>query len=197
MIYSQAKYELLTASGEECQQFFVENDYKLELAYYMLFHKEPLQARKLFLSIIDSDIRAHWGAVFASLCEAKVEGYPSYMELRNFFEIDFNILFTYYLGDYIENICAYIDWLVSINPEMFKYIGRVFMKNKYYDFGLNYLKQGINYFYNDPELHYLLAEYYFLNSDAESAQKYANSCLKVLPDYYPAIAILKKLEQNL
>ena len=69
------------------------------------------------------------------------------------------------------------------------------MKNKYYDFGLDFLERGINSFYNDPELHYLLAEYYMSVSDKEKAAKYLQSCLKVLPEYYPAEKMIKELSK--
>ncbi|MBR6099279.1 hypothetical protein IKP85_05985 [bacterium] len=193
--YLKAKEELVTAGSDDCQQFFAENGYKLELAYYNLFHQNIPGARKIFLSLSEHDIRAHWGAFFSSLCQGKVEGYSSYLELRNFYEIDFNILFKYYLGNYVEEVCKYIDWLAVSNPEIYKYTGRVFMKNKYYDFGLYFLERGISSFYNDPELHYLLAEYYMSVSDREKAAKYLQSCLKVLPEYYPAEKMIKELSK--
>lgn len=196
-LYTKAITELLTAENDDCQQFFELNGCILELAYYHLLHQQPNRAQKLFLSLSDKDIRAHWGAFFSSLCTGNVTGYASYLELRNFFEIDFNLLFVYYLGNYVEEICKYTDWLAVTNPEIFKYIGRVFLKNKYYDFGLYFLQQGISNFYNDPELHYLFAEYYLSISDAESADKYTKSCLNILPGYYPALMLQKKLISSL
>ena len=195
LLYLKAKEELLTASSDDCRQFFAENGYKLELAYYNLLHQKIDEARKIFLSLSQYDIRAHWGAFFSSLCQGKIEGYSSYLELRNFYEIDLNILFAYYLGNYIEEICKYIDWLAVTNPEIYKYTGRVFLKNKYYDFGLYFLERGISSFYNDPELHYLLAEYYWSVSETEKAVKYLKSCLEVLPEYYPAEKMLKELSK--
>lgn len=71
-------------------------------------------------------------------------------------EIDLNFLMKYYKGEYVENIIKYSDWLCTINPEVHKYIGRVFLKCGYEQEGLYFLKQAEDYFYNDPELHYLL-----------------------------------------
>ena len=192
-LYIKAKTELLTAGSDDCQQFFVSNGCVLELAYFNLLHQNLGEAEKLFLSIQEEDIRAHWGAFFSSLCSGSVKGFASYLELRNFFEIDFNLLFLYYLGDYVEEICKYTDWLAVTNPEMYKYIGRVFMKNKYVDFGMYFLEKGLNYFYKDPELHYLLAEHYLSISDKEKSLKYINSCIQVLPGYYPAEKLRKEL----
>ncbi|MEE3349770.1 MAG: hypothetical protein VZR09_07000 [Candidatus Gastranaerophilaceae bacterium] len=194
--YLKAREELLTAGNPACQQFFADNGYVLEYAYAELIFGNPEQAKKIFLSIAGHDIRAHWGAFLSSMCMGKLEGYPSYMELRNFFEIDLQLLFTYYIGNYVENICNYSDWLFTINPEIYKYIGRVFLKNDYIDIGLNFLKRGKDKFFNDPELHYLLAEYYFRTNKHESAEEYINNCLMILPEYYPAISLRQKLNNN-
>lgn len=194
--YLKAREELLTAGNPACQQFFADNGCVLEYAYAELIFGNPEQAKKIFLSVAGHDIRAHWGAFLSSMCMGKLEGYPSYMELRNFFEIDLQLLFTYYMGNYVENICNYSDWLFTINPEIYKYIGRVFLKNDYIDIGLNFLKRGKDKFFNDPELHYLLAEYYFRTNKRESAEEYINNCLMILPEYYPAVSLRQKLNNN-
>ena len=194
--YIKAREELLTAGSPACQQFFADNGYVLEDAYSELIFGSPERAKKVFLSIAEHDIRAHWGAFLSSMCMGKLEGYPSYMELRNFFEIDLQLLFTYYMGNYVENICNYSDWLFTINPEVYKYIGRVFLKNNYADIGISFLKRGKDKFFNDPELHYLLAEYYFNVNNYESAREYVNNCLTILPEYYPAVRLSQKLNNN-
>ncbi len=194
--YIKAREELLTAGNPACQQFFADNGYLLESAYAELFLGSCEKSKKMFLNIIDFDVRAHWGAFFASMCSGRIEGYPTYMELRNFFEIDFQVLFNYYLGNYVENICKYDEWLFSINPEIYKYIGRVFLKNNYDNFGIVFLKKGKDKFFNDPELHYLLAEYYFNTKDYVLAQEYVDSCLRILPEYYPAVRMHQKLNTD-
>jgi len=194
LTYLQAKEELLTDSGTDCQQFFKDNGYILELGYYELLHKNCSEARKLFSSIAENDIRANWGAYLASLCNNHISGYPSYMEIRNFFEVDLQLLLNYYLGDYVENICSYSEILGDINSEVYKYMGRVFLKNNYTTLGLIYLRQGEDCFYKDPELHYLFAEYYYKIKDYETAKMYINRCLRLLPEYYPAIKLYKILE---
>ena len=105
---------LLTAETIDCQQFFDDNNMILESAYYDLVHKNLTNAKKKFFKIQNQDIRAHWGYILTSLIQESIEGLPSYFELRNFYEVDLEILFTYYLGDYLEKICKYNDWLYTI-----------------------------------------------------------------------------------
>lgn len=194
--YKKAVNKLLASDIDGCRQFFAENGYTLEEAYCEILEDRPQNAKKLFLSIVDKDIRAHWGVFFTGLIQGNVQGYPSYFELRNFLEIDMNILVKYFKGDYIENIVKYADWLYSFNPEVHKFIGRVFINNNLKDFGMAFLERGKNYFYNDPELHYLLAEAYYNQNNYEECEKSIDNCLYVLPDYYPAIALQKKLKLN-
>ncbi len=191
--YKTAVNKLLASEIDGCPQFFAQNGYVLEEAYCEILQDKPQNAKALFLSIVDKDIRAHWGVFFSGLIEGKIEGYPSYFELRNFLEIDMNILFTYFKGNYIENIVKYADWLFTINPEVHKFIGRVFLNHNINDYGMYFLERGKNYFYNDPELHYLLAEAYYKQGNLKECKHALNSCLGVLPEYYPALAMLKKL----
>lgn len=193
-LYTKALKELFTAGKGDCKQFFASNNCVLELAYYNLYNQNPEEAKRLFQTLIEEDIRAHWGMFFTTLCTGKLAGYPSYFELRNFFEIDFNILFTYYLGQYIEEICKSSDWLSVTNPEIYKYIGRVFLKNGYEEYGLYFLEKAKENFYKDPELHYLFAEYFNSTDQKDKALKFAKSCLEILPRYYPAEKLLKELQ---
>ena len=195
-LYEKALDEMLTASSDDCQHFFVENNCVLELAYWELLHKNPQKAAKIFETIADKDIRAHWGIFVSHLVQGEAHGYPTYFELRNFFEIDLDLFFTYYLGNYIENIIRYADWLFTINPEVLKFIGRSFLVNGYDKYGLLFLKQAREYFFNDPEMHYLLAEYYMRENDFTNAQEAVRCCLDILPAYFPALSLQKKLKLN-
>ena len=194
--YSKAKEKLLAAADSDCQQFFIKNSLVLETAYYELLNNKPVNARKLFLQISDMDIRAHWGAFISAMVTGKIDEYPSYFELRNFFEIDLNLFLQRYLGNYVENIVKYLDWLCTINPEVHKFTGRVFLKNGYTEYGLFYLNRAQDYFFQDPELHYLLAEYFVSVNDLDNANISLKNCLKILPEYFPAINLQKKLNIN-
>lgn len=185
--YLKAKEELLTAQEGGCQQFFIENNCLLELGYYFLFHKNIDDAVRYFEILEEFEPRARWGKFLAKLSVDKIEGYPTYFELRNFLEIDLDIMLKYYLGDYVENIVQYSDWMSNINPEVQKFIGRVFFKNGYDDWGYFYFKKARDTFFNDPELHYLFAEYFYSKNDLVNVELSLENCLTILPEYYPAI----------
>lgn len=191
--YQKAKEELLTGKIDDCQQFFVKNGYMLELAYARLLCEDVEGAKKLFSAIENNDIRAHWALFMISLIEGEAQEYPSYFELRNFLEIDLNILITYYKGDYVEKIIRYADYMYTINPEVHKFIGRVLYNNGLVEQGLFFLNRAKSYFYHDPELHYLLGYIYFSQGKLDEAQKALENGLRILPEYYPTENLLKNI----
>lgn len=194
--YKNAKEKLLTSLDFECQQFFIKNGCILENAYCELLNDNIQKAVMLLSAIKDNDIRAHWASFMISMIQDNIKEYPSYFEIRNFLEIDLNILLTYFKGNYVEKIIRYADFMFTINPEVHKYIGRVFYNNKFEEQGMFFLERARNYFYHDPELHYLLAYIYFNNKDFTKAEKSLNDCLYILPAYFPAKNLLKKIKDK-
>ena len=192
--YKKAKEKLLTELDSDCQQFFIKKGYILENAYYELLSENIEKSKNLFNAIKNNDIRAHWALFLISMIDGDIKEYPSYFELRNFLEIDLNILLHYFKGDYVEKIIRYADFMFTINPEVHKYIGRVFYNNDYFDQGMFFLERAKSYFYHDPELHYLSAYIYYNNHQIEKAQKALDDCVRILPEYYPAVNLLKKIK---
>ncbi len=192
--YKNAKQKLLTDLDKDCQQFFIKNGYMLENAYYELLSDNINKAKILFDAIKDYDIRAHWASFMISMINSDIREYPSYFEIRNFLEIDLNILLHYFKGDYVQSIIGYSDFLFTINPEVHKFIGRVFYNNDYPEQCMFFLDKAKNYFYHDPELHYLLAYIYYKNGDYKRAEKALNECVYILPGYFPAVNLMEKLK---
>lgn len=192
--YKKAKEKLLAGFKEGCQQFFVKNGCVLEDAYLNFFAGNLEYAKRHFELIEDVDVRAHWALFEISLIEGDVQEYPSYFEIRNFLEIDLNILITYCQGTFVEKIIRYADYMYTINPEVHKFIGRVLYNNGLKEQGLFFLNRAKSYFYHDPELHFLLAYIYFSDKDFVKAKKSVEDCLRILPNYYPAQTMKKNLE---
>lgn len=153
--YKKAKENLLTGLNLDCQQFFGKNGFGLENAYSLLFNEDLEKAKFAFSQIKDSDVRAKWALFMISLIEGNVKEYPTYLQLRNFLEIDLNLLIHYFKGDYVEKIIRYCDFMFTINPEVYKFIGRVLYNNNLEQQALFFLEKAKSYFWHDPELHYL------------------------------------------
>ena len=76
-------------------------------------------------------------------------------------------------------------------------LAAVFYNNGYLEQGMFFLDRAKSYFYHDPELHYLLAYIYYNNNQIEKAQKALEDCIKILPDYFPAESLLKKIKSEI
>ena len=191
--YNNAKQKLLTFDIDGCPRFFAENGYLLELGYCFLLSDNLKDARAAFIQAREFDKRANWALFMTNLFLNLPADYPSYFELRNFLEIDLNILIQAGKGEFVEKLISYADFFYTINPEVYKYLGRVFLNNDLEQYGYFFLMRAKDYFYNDPELHYLLAEFFFNKKDFKEAKKYAQTCLEVLPEYFPAKKMLEKI----
>ena len=195
--YNTAVNKLLTfALDDECQSFFEKNNYILELAYCLLLKGELDSAENLFKQIIDIDHRAHWGKILCGILLKKLTPYPTYFEIRNFLEIDLNLLINYQKGEFVEEIISYADIFSSVNTETYKYLGRVFWNNELYSYGKFFLEQAKNYLWQDPELHVLLANVYLAEGKKWKAINSVDTCLRILPEYFPAQDLKRKLMKN-
>ena len=197
--YDKAKENFLASQFEGCQKFFAEHGCFLELAYYEIISDNLPRARELFNKIKEIDIRADWGLYLVSMIEHKASRCPTYFELRNFLEIDLNILIQNGKGQYVQNILGYSEFMSQINPEVYKFIGRVFYNNGLKEEGMYVFEKAKEIFYQDPELHYLIALAYKEKGDNQKALHYAKTCQEILPEYCPAVMLektLQSVEQN-
>ena len=122
-----------------------------------------------------------------------VDSYPTYFQLRNFLEIDINILIQNAKGKYVQNILGYAPFMSEINPETYKFIGRVFYHNGLKKESKILFEYAKDTFFNDPELHVLISQLYLEEGNKTKALHYAKVSQKILPGYYPAIALEEQL----
>ena len=162
---------------------------------YLSILQDDLKAAKVVFSGIDSP-RAKWGISLVEILEEYLVNFPNFFGIRNFLEIDMDFLIKNEKMDYVELLLGSLDFMAEINQETYKYVGRVFLNNKLYNIAKKYFDKSKNIFYNDPELHFLLAKYYEILKDKEGETHYLNECLKILPDYYPARFMLKNISNS-
>ena len=192
--YKYYKNKLLTFNLDyECQRFFEEKEYYLELAYCKLLNDELEESLRIFDSLNDITSRARWGSVILGILLDRMTPYPTYFDLRNFLEIDINLLLNYEKGKYVDEIVNYADAFSSVNPETYKYLGRAFFNNEIYSYAKFFFERAKNYLYKDPELHYLLAQYYLKEGNIKRALNTVENCLSILPEYFPALNLKNKL----
>lgn len=190
--YEQVKKDFLSGRIKGCRAFFEQNKYYTEAGYCYIILDKLEKAQQMFEYAVKYDIRAHWGLFLLQLLSGKISRQPTYFEVRNFLEIDLNILILYCKGDYVERIIKYADFMAFYNPECYKFIGRAFWANDLIPAAMFFLRRAKDKLYNDPELHYLLAYiYYSKENDMAKSIKALETCLNILPKYAPASKLLK------
>lgn len=167
----------------------------LEHGYLLILNDDVEGAKKVFENL-DSP-RAHWAVCLTSILKGVLESAPTYFQIRNFLEIDLDFLIKNEKIDYVEMLLGALDILSVINHETFKYTARVMLANNLMSAGFNYMEKSKKVFYNDPELHFMYAKYYFGLHNYKRANFYIDECLSVLPDYYPALQLKEEIEENL
>lgn len=194
MNYITAKESLINAKIENCEVFFKENNYQLEYGYCELLKGNLNEARKIFTPIRDSDLRADWAYLFIQFMNNYIQFLPSYLQVRNFLELDIALLIKAGLPEYVENVINACDIFYEINSESYKFIARVMFNYNYPTVAKIFLNKGLDRSYNDPELHFIYGNYHLLYKNYELAKKEFQTCLEVLPEYFPAKMMLEKMK---
>lgn len=191
--YKDAKTKFLSGDFASVENFFKQNGFILEYGYCKLLSGSHFEAKSIFNSIYEQDLRAKWATGLIQFIEGYVQKVPSYFQIRNFLEIDLHMLIQAGRPEYVENIINGADLFFSVNPESYKFIARVMMFNDFDGIAFHYLQKAKDKFYYDPELHLMLAQSYLKSGEVGQAKHYINVCLGILPNYFPA----KRLRESI
>lgn len=197
MNYEEVKKDFLSGKIKGCKTYFENNNYYVEAGYCCIVLDELDKAKELFQKVQEVDTRAKWGLILLQMIKGDILTFPTYFQIRNFLELDLSILILYCKGEYVEKIIRYADFMAYYNPECYKFIGRAFWANNLMSAAMFFLRRAKDKFYQDPELHYLLA-YIFYNNDRNInlAKKALGACLGILPEYAPAKKLYAQIVQG-
>ena len=197
MNYEEVKKDFLSGKIKGCKTYFENNKYYVEAGYCCIVLDELDKAKELFQKVQEVDTRAKWGLILLQMIKGDILTFPTYFQIRNFLELDLSILILYCKGEYVEKIIRYADFMAYYNPECYKFIGRAFWANNLMSAAMFFLRRAKDKFYQDPELHYLLA-YIFYNNDRniDLAKKALGACLGILPEYAPAKNLYAQIVQG-
>lgn len=197
MNYEEVKKDFLSGKIKGCKTYFENNNYYVEAGYCCIVLDELDKAKELFQKGQEVDTRAKWGLILLQMIKGDILTFPTYFQIRNFLELDLSILILYCKGEYVEKIIRYADFMAYYNPECYKFIGRAFWANNLMSAAMFFLRRAKDKFYQDPELHYLLA-YIFYNNDRniDLAKKALGACLGILPEYAPAKKLYAQIVQG-
>lgn len=134
-----------------------------------------------------------WGRSLLQFINLYVVDIPTFFQIRAFLEVDLDALIKARLITYAENVANGAHIFARNNQESFKFVGRVFVNNSYFDIAELFLNQAKDICYADPEVHFLLAKCHINGGNLEKAKTALNTSIEKGYGYYPAKKLLEKI----
>lgn len=188
--YEQAKKSLFEGDWKKAKKLFTKINAQYERGYCELMLGNFEKTKKIWLELEPQSPVIEWGQSLLGFIELHVVKSPTFFQIRNFLEMDLDALLKARQSGFAENIINGAHIFAQINPESYKYLGRVLLNNKYYKISKMFLDTAKNICYKDPEVHFLLAKYYIANAQTEDAKKSLKTTLEIEPAYFPAKNLL-------
>ncbi len=135
-----------------------------------------------------------WGESLLQFINLYVVNIPTFFQIRAFLEVDLDALLNAKQIEYCENIVNGAHLLYKNNQESYKFIGRVFLNNNYYELADMFLQKAKDVCYVDPEVHFMLAKCYINNGDLKMAKQALNTSLEKGFGYFPAKRLLEQIK---
>lgn len=187
------KINLWDGNIEKAHSYFNKGQNILGCAYCHLLKENIEEARILISTVKNSSPAINWLMAIINIIENENGEYPTYFQIRNFYEQDLELLFKYKKNNFIKKIIDSQEYFEYFNREIYKYTGRVLLNNNRDALAEELLNKSLDIFYNDPETHFLLGELYFKRNQLEQAQKFFETSNSVNDGYKPAQNKLKDL----
>ncbi len=181
---------------EGAYEYFKKGENTFGCAYCRFIQGRIEEAAVLLNLIRDLNPAVNWLLCLIGIINDDTKEIPSYFQIRNFYEADLNMIFLYGNKEYAIKICKGIKYLAKYNKEVYKYTARVLIDNDSLKSAILLLKKSIDIYYKDPEVHFMLGEAYRKIGNTENAKKEYRISNEVTGGYYPAIKVLKDMENN-
>ena len=189
----RAKAYLEIQKYQEAAEIFKKANFLYEYGRCQLLMGDMEATKEAWNSIKEDSPPLLWGKSLLEFINLYVVNVPSFFQIRAFLEMDLDALLKARLINYCENIANGAHIFARNNQESYKFIGRVFVNNNYYDLAKLYLNEAKKLCYIDPEVHYLLAKCYTNEQDYKNAIQALNTSIEKGYGYYPAKKLLEKI----
>ena len=152
---------------------------------YCKFITNKTDEAKVLLSLIKNKYSfANWLLALIDIINEKNEYYPTYFQIRNFYEQDLEMLFLYKQYQMIEKILNKNNYLENFNKEIYKYSARVLNNNNYLLQAEKYIYKSISIWYKDPESHFILGEIYLKEGERKKRPRKRYQTVTAERSYY-------------
>ncbi len=187
------KINLEEANYNNAYSFFLKANNLSGCGYCKFLEGKIEEAKEILILLKDSSPFVNWILFLIDLCTSIKDIYPTYFQIRNFYEQDLEMLFIAKQYEIIKKILNKNYFLEKFNREIYKYSARVLKNNTYEKEAEILLKKSLDICYKDPETHYMLGEIYLNQDKKEEAIKEFKKANEVNQGYNPANDRLKDL----
>lgn len=164
---------------------------------YCRFLQGNITEAKILLNLIKGESSAvNWLIALTEIIEGTNENYPTYLQIRNFYEQDLDMLLMCEQTELAGKIIAKNSVLEYFNREIYKYSARVLFNYNQIDKSEKLLRKSLDIFYNDPETHFLLGEIYLKQGKIQKAKGAFETANEVSGLYGPAYKKIIEIERN-
>ena len=188
----RAKVLLLCGEYKESASIYLKLGMLFEAGYCYLLNGELDKAEAVWDNLGEENSWLIWGRILIKTLRGQLDEYPTYLQLRNFLEVEMSIFIEHKRYDFIERILKSLDTFLDVNLECYKYVGRVFLNYGHPEKALVYFLKFKEISANDPEIQYLLAKNYMALDMPSRAEAAIQKCLQENPNYYPAKAFFEE-----
>jgi len=179
---------------KKAAEAFLKVGEKYQAGFCYLLAGEDFETHKLWYSECPDSPALQWGKSLLDLINlSPTPRQPTFLQIRNFLEMDIGYLIKANKLKYAENILKNSDFLLSINLETYKLLGRVLLNFGYHNLAKNYLNKSVNVFDKDPETYFYLAQLYYQTKAYRDALRMLSKSIELNNYYVPAIAMLEKV----
>lgn len=174
---------------------FVKAGENYQAGFCYLLTGNDFETQKLWFSYCPDSPALQWGKCMLDFINLRPRPrVPSYLQIRNFLEMDIGYFIKANKFNYAENVIKNSEVLISVNLEAYKLIGRVLLSFGYYNQAKTYLKKSVDVINQDPETYYYLGMLDYLTGAYKDCIKVLQKSLELNCYYVPASHLIEKAQ---
>ncbi len=181
---------------KKAAEIYKEIDEKYHAGFCELLEGNEEAAEKLWLSAPDSG-PCRWGKCILDFIRLKKGRKPSFLQIRNYLEIDIGYFIQANKLKYAENLIKNDEIFISINLESYKLIGKALLNHGFLNMARKYLLKSLQLLPGEAETLYFLGRYNYIIGAYKESKSVLERCLESNNLYIPAKNLLHKAELNL
>ncbi len=163
------------------------------VGYCRFLQGKTEEALSIIAIVKGSNPQADWLFSLINIIKNIYDFHPTYMQIRNFFEQDLEMLFVCNQIDLIKKILSNCTYFEKYNKEIYKYCARVLVNNNYPDEAMTYINKSLDIYYKDPETHFIIGEIFEKKKMKNEARDAYLKSSNINGKYLPAENKLKVL----